>query len=473
MMADVFICHVEEDEPLVTALARGLEAAGVTTWYFERDSDPGPSYVLQTGEAIDTCTAVIIIISSAALSHPSQMRSEIVQAYEGEKAFLPVLADVTLEEFQQRQREWRRMLASATAVRIPENGISSIMPRLLRGLRGLGIAAASATQPLVAAPREEQPRKEEPRSPAAREESERKAREEAEGTAEAEAVRMNAEHKADAEAERKAKAEAERWVRDGRQPETIRSRRGSVPTIVLTLAGVACAILGASALWEEDALFAIPTVGLAAAALIVLVVMQSNRISPPFLATVLVGLGLGQLAGASLTPDRSFSVNMLMLGGTLLTCAGLIALSNAMRAMPREQRPNDLTASILALVSSGLFLVGYQLPNPDTSTQAFYGSIFAEHSRDSQGLVYWLVFAILVGSGLISFSLSVRRRWVGAGLMLSAGTYICLWQIALIPYSGRGTPLVSEFILLVAGLVAVASAVRGSINLARNGGFDR
>jgi hypothetical protein len=235
---------------------------------------------------------------------------------------------------------------------------------------------------------------------------------------------------------------------------------------------VACAILGASALWEADALFAIPAVGLAAAALIVLVVMQSNRISPPFLATLLVGLGLGQFSGASLTPDRSFSANMLMLGGVLLTSAGLIALSNAMKAMPREQRSNDVTTSTLALVSAGLFLVGYQLPNVDTSTQALYGSIFAEHSRDFQGLVYWLVFAILVGSGLISFSLSVRRRSVCAGLMLSAGTYICLWQIALIPYAGRRTPLVSEWILLVAGLVAVASAVRGSMNLARRGEFD-
>jgi hypothetical protein len=38
---DVFISHVEEDADLAVSLAGGLELAGFTTWYDERDTLPG------------------------------------------------------------------------------------------------------------------------------------------------------------------------------------------------------------------------------------------------------------------------------------------------------------------------------------------------------------------------------------------------------------------------------------------------
>jgi len=146
-MADVFICHVEEDEAVAVALAGGLEAAGVTTWYYERDTDPGPSYLVQTGDAIDSCTAMILLISSVAISNPKQMRSEIFHGYERDKGLVPILVDVTLTEFQQGQPEWHRMAGPAAAVRVPESGISAIMDRLIRGLRSLGISVTAVATP--------------------------------------------------------------------------------------------------------------------------------------------------------------------------------------------------------------------------------------------------------------------------------------------------------------------------------------
>jgi hypothetical protein len=211
-MADVFICHVEEDEALATALAEGLEASGVTTWYYERDSNPGPSYLLQTGEAIDSCTAMVLVISSKALSRPRQMHTEIYQGFEKEKAFVPILTDITLIEFQQRQPEWSRMVASATAVRVPEIGVSAIMPRLLRGLRDLGIAAGSAARALHRLfPEEVERTQKEARTTVRRqrEEAERQQREEAERQQREEAERQQRE-----EAERQQREEAERQQRE-------------------------------------------------------------------------------------------------------------------------------------------------------------------------------------------------------------------------------------------------------------------
>jgi hypothetical protein len=43
-MGHIFISHAEKDAGLALELAKGLEAAGYKTWYFERDSLPGLSW---------------------------------------------------------------------------------------------------------------------------------------------------------------------------------------------------------------------------------------------------------------------------------------------------------------------------------------------------------------------------------------------------------------------------------------------
>jgi hypothetical protein len=69
-MSDVFISYVAEDQALALALADGLEAAGFTTWCYDRHTLPGLSYLLQTLRAIEECRAVLVLLSpnSSALS---------------------------------------------------------------------------------------------------------------------------------------------------------------------------------------------------------------------------------------------------------------------------------------------------------------------------------------------------------------------------------------------------------------------
>ena len=71
-MSQIFISHVEEDAQVALELAQGLEAAGYRTWYYERDSDPGLSYLLQIDRAILDSRAVVLIIS------PQSIRSHQV-----------------------------------------------------------------------------------------------------------------------------------------------------------------------------------------------------------------------------------------------------------------------------------------------------------------------------------------------------------------------------------------------------------
>jgi len=135
---DVFISHVEEDYDVASQIANGLEAAGYTTWYYERDSLPGPSYLLQTGQAIDESKSFVLIISPQSLGS-QQVTGEVVQAHESGKPFIPVLSNITHVEFQRRQPEWRRAMGASTSINIPKEGVSAIIHRIVGGLKELGI----------------------------------------------------------------------------------------------------------------------------------------------------------------------------------------------------------------------------------------------------------------------------------------------------------------------------------------------
>ena len=121
-MPDVFISCVEEDLALALALSEGLEAAGFTTWCYERHSVPGPSYLLQTGQAIEECRAFLILLSRASLDS-SQIDREVVRALETGKHFIPVLSGVAHAEFQVRRPEWRQAIGGATSILVPADGV--------------------------------------------------------------------------------------------------------------------------------------------------------------------------------------------------------------------------------------------------------------------------------------------------------------------------------------------------------------
>ena len=140
-MSDVFIAHVDEDADITLELALCLEEAGFTTWCYEVDSLPGPSYLVQTGRAVDQAKAVILVISPHSLNS-RQVTKEVVRAHESAKEFIPVRHGITHIEFQTRQPEWREAIGAAASIAIPEDGVPSIIPRIVNGLKTLGIHPA-------------------------------------------------------------------------------------------------------------------------------------------------------------------------------------------------------------------------------------------------------------------------------------------------------------------------------------------
>jgi len=137
-MADVFVSHVEEDFQIALQFTQVLESAGYTMWYYERDGLPGVSYLVQTGQEIDRCRAVLLLISTHSLgSH--QITKEVVRAHEAAKPFMPVLVDVSHVEFQNRQPEWREAIGGSASISLAGRDVPSVALTVKRGLIALGI----------------------------------------------------------------------------------------------------------------------------------------------------------------------------------------------------------------------------------------------------------------------------------------------------------------------------------------------
>jgi hypothetical protein len=149
-MSTVFISHAEEDRALALEIAGGLERGGYSTWYYERDSSPGLSYLLQVNRAIEACQFVVLVISPQALGS-NQVTAEVVRAHETGKPFVPVRAGLSHEEFQRRKPEWNMAVGAAGSIAVPPGGVSQILPEIIEGLEllsaereGRGAALAQA-----------------------------------------------------------------------------------------------------------------------------------------------------------------------------------------------------------------------------------------------------------------------------------------------------------------------------------------
>jgi hypothetical protein len=137
-MSHIFVAHVEEDADIALGIALGLEEAGYRTWCYEVDSVVGTSYIVRTGEAVAESEAVAVIISTHSLNS-SQVTKEVVRAHESGRNFLPILRGISHVGFQQRQPEWREAIGSATSINMPEEGIASLVPLVIEGVKSLGI----------------------------------------------------------------------------------------------------------------------------------------------------------------------------------------------------------------------------------------------------------------------------------------------------------------------------------------------
>ncbi len=160
-MGNIFVSHVIADEPLMREIVRGLEAAGYTAWFFERDVLPGTSYLIQITRAIECCDALVLLVTPAALAS-DQVTKEVVGAFERRIPFFPVLVDVTPPELKERQPEWRHALGGTAMFTVGSEGLPQAVSRVIDGLQAMGIqpeeGKAEALTPAISSPAYRAPR---------------------------------------------------------------------------------------------------------------------------------------------------------------------------------------------------------------------------------------------------------------------------------------------------------------------------
>jgi AAA-like domain/TIR domain len=152
----VFLSYVEEDGDVAQELARGLEAAGYSTWYYQRDCPPGPSYLVEVRNAVERCAAFLLLISPHSCDGPDEITGEAYRAHKARKKKIPVLYQMTHAEFEEWQRtsdqirEWGQIMAASGAVAIGAEGAAAVVPRIVAGLRVAGLAPDLEVLPAAA-----------------------------------------------------------------------------------------------------------------------------------------------------------------------------------------------------------------------------------------------------------------------------------------------------------------------------------
>ncbi len=137
-MSDIFISHCNQDKDLAIALAKGLEEKGYTAWYYERDATPGMDHITESSEIIDSCGAVLLIISEHSIES-NEVDLEVDWTHLKRKNFLPVLTGITWDEFEKHQKRWRVILGAVVGINTSLEEVSSSIPRLVNGLKRMGI----------------------------------------------------------------------------------------------------------------------------------------------------------------------------------------------------------------------------------------------------------------------------------------------------------------------------------------------
>ena len=138
----VFLSYVEEDGDVAHSIAEGLEAQNYSTWYYERDCPTGSDYFEETHKAITDCDAMIVLISPRSVGS-DQITREIVRAVESSKATLPLLLELSHDEYAKRRPGWKQAMAASNATRVAKDRIPTIIPALVAGLKAKGIQASS------------------------------------------------------------------------------------------------------------------------------------------------------------------------------------------------------------------------------------------------------------------------------------------------------------------------------------------
>ncbi len=152
-MSNVFISHADRDSRVAIRLAEGLQELGFSTWYYERDSVPGPSYLTQCREAIECTQSMLLIISEDSVrSH--EVNAELEMAHGANLPILPLRMGMSNAEFKSRRPNWGMVLGTRVSVELHPEMAEVALRSLEEGLRRLDVSPERAlpAKPVAARP---------------------------------------------------------------------------------------------------------------------------------------------------------------------------------------------------------------------------------------------------------------------------------------------------------------------------------
>ncbi|XP_023933462.1 uncharacterized protein LOC106150617 [Lingula anatina] len=106
---DTFIAYAEEDEPTIGAVVRELKKLEIQCWFAEEDLIPGKYVNDETVKAISTSRFSILFLSKSFIQSRGckyVMENIIENAKEKEHGVIPVVMNISPEEFPEGLRNW-------------------------------------------------------------------------------------------------------------------------------------------------------------------------------------------------------------------------------------------------------------------------------------------------------------------------------------------------------------------------------
>jgi serine/threonine protein kinase len=135
-----YLAHVAEESLLARQLGRAVEAKHYSCWYYGRNAIPGVSFFNQAQAAIERSQAVILLVSRAALQSIDFHR-EIEHAHKIARPLLPLLIDISREEFEHLAPSWCRIVASSPKIEYRRNAsLDELVERIEASAEALAIA---------------------------------------------------------------------------------------------------------------------------------------------------------------------------------------------------------------------------------------------------------------------------------------------------------------------------------------------
>ena len=129
----VFVSYASRDRERVVPIVDALRAAGVQVWLDQQGIEGGASYGLEIAQAIEDCSAFMLMCSEASLASRN-CRQEIALAWKYNRPYIPLLLD--LSPIPKEIEYW---LEAAQWVEVLDHPQEQWFPRVRRSLERLAV----------------------------------------------------------------------------------------------------------------------------------------------------------------------------------------------------------------------------------------------------------------------------------------------------------------------------------------------